>query len=68
LQNSISSEETSMAKIDFEVQSKRMGIKALKYHTDNGRFADKKFIQYAQDNNQGLTYCGVNTHFQNGIA
>ena len=25
-------------------------------------------IQACKDNNQGLTYCGVNAHFQNGVA
>ena len=31
-------------------------------------FADKGFINNCHLNNQHLTYCGVNTHFQNGIA
>ena len=38
------------------------------YHADNGRFANKGFIDNCQLNNQHLTYCGVNAHFQNGIA
>ena len=29
---------------------------------------DNGFIQACKDNNQGITYCGVNAHFQNGIA
>ena len=36
--------------------------------SDNGRFANKGFINNCQLNNQHLTYCGVNAHFQNGIA
>ena len=38
------------------------------YHADNGRFAKKGFIDNCQINNQHLTYCGLNAHFQNGIA
>ena len=38
------------------------------YHADNGRFADKGFINNCHLNNQRLTFCGVNVHFKNGIA
>ena len=40
----------------------------LHYHADNGRFADKDFINDCKAQRQGLTYCGVNAHFQNGIT
>ena len=43
-------------------------MKILHDHADNGRFVDNGFIQACKDNNQGITYCGVNAHFQNGIA
>ena len=45
-----------------------MGVRIHHYHADNGRFAHKGFVQDCQKQRQGLTYCGVNTHFQNGIA
>ena len=45
-----------------------MGICVHHYHDDNGRFADKSFVEDCQIQCQGLTYCGVNVHFQNGIA
>ena len=38
------------------------------YHVDNGHFAGKGFVNHCQDENQTLTYCGVNAHFQNGVA
>ena len=38
------------------------------YHANNGRFADKGFINNCQLNNKHLIYCGVNAHFQNRIA
>ena len=38
------------------------------YHADNGRFADNAFISDAKVKNQGISYCGVNAHHQNGKA
>ncbi len=38
------------------------------YHCDNGRFADTLFCAACDSQNQKLTFCGVNAHFQNGIA
>ena len=68
LQWTITSAETIQAKHSFECMAKDMGIHIHHYHADNGRFADKGFIQDCQKQRQGLTYCGVNAHFQNGIA
>ena len=68
LQKRITSAETVLAKQSFERFARDHGVKILHYHADNGRFADNGFIQACKDNNQGLTYCGVNAHFQNGIA
>ena len=68
LQKRITSAETVLAKQSFERFACDHGVKILHYHADNGRFADNGFIQACKDNNQGLTYCGVNAHFQNGVA
>jgi hypothetical protein len=68
MQQSTSSEDTLTATKEFEALSKRIGVKILNYHFDNRRFADKKFIEHARENGQGLTYCGVHARFQNGIA
>jgi hypothetical protein len=38
------------------------------YLCDNGRFADKLFIDDVRSQRQHITFCGVNAHFQNGIA
>ena len=65
LQKRITSAETVLVKEHF---ARDHGVKILHYHADNGRFADNGFIQVCKDNNQGLTYCGVNAHFQNGVA
>ena len=68
LQKRITSAETVLVKQSFKCFTRDHGVKILHYHADNGRFADNGFIQACKDNNQGLTYCGVNTHFQNGVA
>ncbi len=44
------------------------GVKISHYHCDNGRFADNAFKQSCDASRQQLTFCGVNAHFQNGIA
>ncbi len=38
------------------------------YHADNGRFADQGFRDDCMQNNQIITFCGVESHHQNGIA
>ena len=68
LQNRITSQETVMAKHAFERATEQCGVKIKHSHADNGRFADNAFIQDCQANRKILSYCGVNTHFQNGIA
>ena len=49
-------------------KSRDHGVKILHYHADNGQFADNGLIQACKNDNQGLTYCGFNAHFQNGVA
>jgi len=38
------------------------------YHADNGSFQDKLFHQAIQEEKQMLSFCGINAHFQNGVA
>ena len=64
----ITSEETIYAKKCFERYSAGFNVKVEHYHCDNGRFADNAFIQHCEGMGQGITYCGVNAHFQNGRA
>ena len=68
LQRCITSEETVQAKHAFERAAEQRGVKILHYHADNGRFADNAFIADCNAQRQSLSYCGVNAHFQNGIA
>jgi len=62
------SAETLGDKRAFETFAAEHGVKILNYHCDNGHFQDNAFKQACQDARQQLTFCGVNAHFQNGIA
>lgn len=68
LQKTITSAETLEAKDAFEAYSKSLGVRIQHYHADNGRFADNLFLKSVKDNKQTISFCGVNAHFQNGIA
>ena len=64
----MSSEETVAAKLAFERFAEQHGVRILHYHCDNGRFADNDFKSACEQAQQRITFCGVNAHFQNGIA
>jgi hypothetical protein len=68
LMQDLSSDETIKAKEAFEQFAAEHGVKVKHYHCDNGHFADNAFQQACHQNKQQLTFCGVNAHFQNGIA
>ena len=57
-----------MAKHAFECSAEQRGVRIIHYHADNGRFAENAFITDCKAQRQGLSYCGVIAHFQNGIA
>ncbi len=62
------SDETLIAKFAFEQYAAEHGVKVLHYHCNNRHFHDNAFRQACHDARQQLTFCGVNAHFQNGIA
>lgn len=68
LQPTLSSQDTIKAKKAFEKFARSHGVIIKHYHADNGRFADNAFIADTHEQQQTITYCGVNAHFQNGIA
>jgi hypothetical protein len=68
LMTRLTSQETIDAKRAFEHFADQHGVKILHYHCDNGRFANNDFKTACSSANQRLTFCGVNAHFQNGIA
>jgi hypothetical protein len=68
LQVDNSSVKTVAAKCTFETFAAKHGVKIQHYHCNNGRFSDNAFKQACHDTCQQPTFCGVNAHFQNGIA
>ncbi len=68
LQIDDSTAETMLAKQAFEKFAAEHGVRILHYHCDNGQFADNVWKQSCKASCQWLTSCGVNAHFQNGIA
>ncbi len=68
LMTKLTSKEKMKAKQVFEHVAKQHGVRILHYHYDNGRFADSAFKNSCSAKGQQLTFCGVNAHFQNGIA
>jgi hypothetical protein len=68
LQTNDSSVKTIAAKRAFESFAAKNGIKIQHYHCNNGQFSDNAFKQACHKQHQQLTFCGVNAHFQNGIA
>ena len=67
LQKTCSAEEIIEAKRVFERYAVNRGVMVQAYHADNGIFKTKKQIEECQQP-KDLTFTGVNTHHQNGIA
>ena len=68
LQTALTSQETVKAKLAFESYARRHNVRVLHYHADNGRFSDNAFMEEVRKQQQTISFCGVNSHFQNGIA
>ncbi len=68
LQLDDNSNKTLAAKFAFKQYAAEHGFKVLHYHCNNGHFHNNAFRQACHDARQQLTSCGVNAHFQNGIA
>ena len=62
LQKTLSVQDT------FAAFSRRNGLKMHHYHLDNTRFADKDFIDDIAQLQYTISFCGSNTHSQNGKA
>jgi hypothetical protein len=61
-------DETILAKHAYERFLSLIGVTSKAYHADNGRFADKGFRNDCISCNQVITFCGIGSHHQNGIA
>ncbi len=68
LQESTKGVQTLAAKRSFEAYASSHGVQIRHYHADNGRFAERLFLNHCELSGQQVTLCGVSAHFQNGIA
>ncbi len=60
--------ETILAKHAYERFLSSIGVTSKAYHADNGQFADKGFCDDCTSCNQAITFYGIGSHHQNGIA
>jgi hypothetical protein len=66
--SNLTSSKTINAKRAFERFAAKHGMHIMHYHCNNGRFLDSMFHEACKAQQQKLTFCGVNAHFQNDIA
>jgi hypothetical protein len=55
-------------KHNFECFAKQFNVKIKHYHADNAPFGAHEFKADIANQDQGLTFSGVGTHHQNGVA
>jgi hypothetical protein len=60
--------EALESKMRFEREAATCGVTVKMYHTDNGVFTSKEFMAELIEKGQGVRFCGVSAHFQNGAA
>ena len=64
----LSPAETFLSKAAMEKTMDQAGRNVLHYHADNGGFSENGFVEAINSKDQQITFCGVGTHHQNGIA
>ncbi len=68
MMTNLTSNKTVNAKQAFKRFATKHSVQIKHYHCNNGCFANTLFCAACDSQNQKLTFCGVNAHFQNGIA
>ena len=68
LMKDFTAEATLEAKHAYEAKAAEHGVTIRSYHGNNGRFAEVAWVTDSAEKGQKLTFCGVGSHFQNGIA
>ena len=68
LHQALTTQETLDAKHAFERVAHQHAVRIMHYHCDNGHFADRAFLDDVRKAGQTITFCGVGTHHQNGVA
>lgn len=62
LMQELTRESTLEAKHAFEYHANSRGVLISHYHADNGRFAEKIWIEDYKKSAQHITFCGVGAH------
>ena len=68
VQKNLSADENLKSKRLWEAYCRSHGVTTKHYHADNGHFADLEWLADVAKKGQTITFCGVNSHFQNGIS
>jgi transposase InsO family protein len=68
LQKSATADETLEGKEVFEAYARGHWVAIRAYHADNGMFCAHKWVDCCRLAKQGLTFAGVSSHDENGIA
>ena len=68
LHQAMTTQETIDAKHAFECIAEQHAVCIRYYHSNNGRFADRAFMDDVRKAGQTITFCGVSAHHQNGVA
>ena len=65
---SLGSSETVKSKLGFERDAYDCGVVVSSYHTDNGIFTSKEFMEVVLRQDQKVRFSGVGAAHQNGVA
>jgi hypothetical protein len=68
LHESTKGQETLLAERAFEACAASFRVVIANYHADNRRFVERLFLDHAELHGQGVSLCGVNAQFQNGVT
>ena len=67
-QVTLNASDSIAAKDSFERSLLHMGVTVDSYHTDNGFFKSRAFVDEIVDNVQSIRYSGVGAKWQSGVA
>jgi hypothetical protein len=67
-QKDLTSNKTLRAKHAFDLYARERGVVVKHYYADSVKFVDNAWKNSLDKENQGITYCSINAHWQNGIV
>ena len=59
--------QTLDAKEAYESHADTCRVKVSSYRADNGRFAERSFVEAIRNAQQTIDFCAVGAHHQNGV-